>query len=88
MGQALSPGSRGLIQSITHYQHSSGQMHLCVITIARNFAEANSPSITSKSSFDQEAAAILMARIAVFKAEIDDSPDVLCWLDHMLIRLC
>ena len=31
---------------------------------------------------------MLMARIAVFKAEIDDSPDVLRWLDRMLIRLC
>jgi len=30
----------------------------------------------------------LMSRIAVFKAEIDDSPDVLRWLDRMLIRLC
>lgn len=55
-------------------------------TIARNFAEAGSPSIAA--SFDQEAAAVLMARIAVFKAEIDDSPDVLRWLDRMLIRLC
>jgi protein transport protein SEC23 len=61
-------------------------MRLRVTTIARNFAEANSPSIAS--SFDQEAAAVLMARIAVFKAEIDDSPDVLRWLDRMLIRLC
>ncbi|KAG1717318.1 hypothetical protein EDD22DRAFT_993670 [Suillus occidentalis] len=50
------------------------------------FVEANSPSIAS--SFDQEAATVLMARIAVFKAEIDDSPDVLCWLDNMGIRLC
>ena len=55
-------------------------------TIARNFAEAGSPGIAA--SFDQEAAAVLMARIAVFKAEIDDSPDVLRWLDRMLIRLC
>ncbi|KAG2353647.1 hypothetical protein BDR07DRAFT_1432510 [Suillus spraguei] len=85
-GQPLSPGSRGLIQFVTHHQHSSGQMRLRVTTIARNFAEANSPSIAS--SFDQEAAAVLMARIAVFKAEIDDSPDVLRWLDRMLIRLC
>ncbi|KAG1889016.1 uncharacterized protein F5891DRAFT_1074407, partial [Suillus fuscotomentosus] len=85
-GQALSPGSRGLIQSVTHYQHSSGQMRLCVTTIARNFAEANFPSIAS--SFDQEASAVLMARIAVFKAEIDDSPDILRWLDRMLIHLC
>ncbi|OBZ67637.1 Protein transport protein SEC23 [Grifola frondosa] len=85
-GQPLQPGSRGLIQFVTHYQHASGQQRLRVTTIARNFAEAGSPSIAA--SFDQEAAAVLMARIAVFKAEIDDSPDVLRWLDRMLIRLC
>ncbi|KDQ13407.1 hypothetical protein BOTBODRAFT_33712 [Botryobasidium botryosum FD-172 SS1] len=85
-GQALPPGTRGLIQYITHFQHSSGQMRLRVTTIARNFAEAGAPTISA--SFDQEAAAVLMARIAVFKAEIDDSPDVLRWLDRMLIRLC
>jgi protein transport protein SEC23 len=75
-GQPLQPGSRGLIQFVTrtHYQHSSGQQRLHVTTIARNFAEAGSPSIAA--SFDQEAAAVLMARIAAFKAEIDDSPDV------------
>lgn len=85
-GQPLQQGSRGLIQFVTHYQHSSGQQRLRVTTIARNFAEAGSPSIAA--SFDQEAAAVLMSRIAVFKAEIDDSPDVLRWLDRMLIRLC
>jgi len=85
-GQPLQPGSRGLIQFVTHFQHASGQQRLRVTTIARNFAEAGSPSIAA--SFDQEAAAVLMARIAVFKAEIDDSPDVLRWLDRMLIRLC
>ncbi|KAG2356488.1 hypothetical protein BDR07DRAFT_1380767 [Suillus spraguei] len=53
---------------------------------ANQKSEANSPSIAS--SFDQEAAAVLMARIAVFKAKIDDSPDALRWLDRMLIRLC
>jgi protein transport protein SEC23 len=85
-GTPLAPGSRGLIQFVTHYQHASGQMRLRVTTIARNFAEAGAPSIAS--SFDQEASAVLMARIAVFKAEVDDSPDVLRWLDRMLIRLC
>jgi protein transport protein SEC23 len=85
-GQPLQPGSRGLIQFVTHYQHASGFQRLRVTTIARNFAEAGSPSIAA--SFDQETAAVLMARIAVFKAEIDDSPDVLRLLDRMLIRLC
>ncbi|KAK4046777.1 GTPase-activating protein S23 [Microbotryomycetes sp. JL221] len=85
-GQPLQPGARGMIQFVTHYQHSSGQYRLRVTTVARNFAEAGSPSISD--SFDQEVAAVLMARIAVFKADIDDSPDVLRWLDRMLIRLC
>ncbi|KAI7883721.1 protein transporter SEC23 [Lichtheimia hyalospora FSU 10163] len=82
----LQPGSRGLIQFITHYQHSSGQFRLRVTTVARNFAEGQSPEIAN--SFDQETAAVLMSRIAVFKGEIDDGPDVLRWLDRMLIRLC
>ncbi|BGP15902.1 hypothetical protein JCM10213_003669 [Rhodosporidiobolus nylandii] len=85
-GQTLAPGARGMVQFVTHYQHSSGQYRLRVTTIARNFAEPGNPAISD--NFDQEAAAVLMARIAVFKAEIDDSPDVLRWLDRMLIRLC
>jgi protein transport protein SEC23 len=59
---------------------------LRVTTIARNWADASAPEI--QASFDQEAAAVAMARIAIFKAEIDDGPDVLRWLDRMLIRLC
>lgn len=39
------------------------------------------------AGFDQEAAAVLMARIAVYRADNDDGPDVLRWLDRMLIRL-
>ncbi|KAI5982954.1 hypothetical protein EDD15DRAFT_2371164 [Pisolithus albus] len=44
--------------------HSSGQRHLRVTTIVRNFTTAGSPSIAT--SLDQEAAAILMVRIAAF----------------------
>jgi protein transport protein SEC23 len=85
-GQPLQPNQSGLIQFVTHYQHASGQYRLRVTTLARTFHEGGHPAIAQ--SFDQEAAAVLMARIAVFKAEIDDSPDVLRWLDRMLIRLC
>lgn len=85
-GQPLQPGANGLVQFVTHYQHSSGQFRLRVTTVARPFAEGGHPSIAA--NFDQEAAAVLMSRIAVFKAEIDDNPDVLRWLDRMLIRIC
>ena len=55
------------------------------------------------SSFDQETAAVVMARLAIrrhattchdyiipfvaYRSENDDGPDVLRWLDRMLIRL-
>ncbi|KAF8209348.1 hypothetical protein K438DRAFT_1960345 [Mycena galopus ATCC 62051] len=58
---------------------------LRVTTIARSFCRSRLTSIAA--SFNQETATVLMARIAVFKAEIDDSPDVLRWLDRMLIRV-
>lgn len=81
-----SPGARGLVQFITHYQHASGQYRVRVTTAARSLVDGSSPDIAA--SFDQEASAVLMARIAVFKSEIDDSPNVLRWLDRLLIGLC
>jgi len=39
------------------------------------------------TGFDQEAAAVLMARYAVVKCESEDPLDVLRWVDRMLIRL-
>ncbi|KAL1924493.1 uncharacterized protein VTP21DRAFT_4147 [Calcarisporiella thermophila] len=84
--QPVTQGARGLIQFVTYFQHASGQYRLRVTTIARNWADNAGPIVAA--SFDQEAAAVLMARIAVFKSEIDDGPDVLRWLDRMLIRLC
>ncbi|KAJ1647773.1 GTPase-activating protein S23 [Coemansia erecta] len=84
--QALQPGSHALVQFSTTYQHASGQYRMRVTTIARNWAEGASPEIAA--SFDQEAAATLMSRIAVFKSEVDETADVLRWLDRMLIRLC
>ena len=78
---------QGMMQFLTYYQHSSGQFHLRVTTIARKLSgPTGDPAIAQ--SFDQEAAAVLMSRIAVFKAEVDDGPDVLRWVDRMLIRLC
>ena len=78
---------KAMMQYLTYYQHSSGVFHLRVTTVARNLSgPAGDPAIAQ--SFDQEAAAVLMSRIAVFKAEVDDGPDVLRWVDRMLIRLC
>ncbi|XP_045502364.1 protein transport protein Sec23A isoform X1 [Colias croceus] len=81
-------GGRGCVQFITNYQHSSGQRRIRVTTIARNWADpaVNLPHIAA--GFDQEAAAVVMARLVVYRADHEDGPDVLRWLDRMLIRLC
>ncbi|KAJ8794417.1 hypothetical protein J1605_003184 [Eschrichtius robustus] len=80
-------GGRGAIQFVTHYQHSSTQRRIRVTTIARNWADAQSQLKHIEAAFDQEAAAVLMARLGVFRAESEEGPDVLRWLDRQLIRL-
>uniref|UniRef100_A0A3Q3BHE8 Protein transport protein SEC23 n=1 Tax=Kryptolebias marmoratus TaxID=37003 RepID=A0A3Q3BHE8_KRYMA len=80
-------GGRGAVQFITQYQHSNTQRRIRVTTIARNWADAQSQIQHIESSFDQEAAAVLMARLGVFRAESEEGPDVLRWLDRQLIRL-
>ena len=76
----------GYIQFTTLYQNN-GFYKLRVTTIARNFGQSLDGQ-DSLSSFDQEAATIAMARIAIYKAELDEAADVLRWLDRMLIRTC
>ncbi|XP_061552811.1 protein transport protein Sec23A [Phycodurus eques] len=81
-------GGRGALQFVTQYQHASGQRRIRVTTIARNWADAQTQIQSIAASFDQEAAAVLMARLAVYRAETEEGPDVLRWLDRQLIRLC
>ncbi|CAB4253912.1 similar to Saccharomyces cerevisiae YPR181C SEC23 GTPase-activating protein, stimulates the GTPase activity of Sar1p [Maudiozyma barnettii] len=73
-------------QFITAYQHSSGTNRIRVTTVG-NVVMGNGNQDYA-NSFDQEAAAVLMARIAVSKAEADDGADVIRWIDRTLIKLC
>ena len=74
------------IQFVTSYQHSSGTLRLRVTTLARQMTfDMNA----IKASFDQEAAAVLMARLAVFKVQESVVPnEILRWIDRNLIKLC
>ncbi|XP_061389042.1 protein transport protein Sec23A isoform X2 [Musca vetustissima] len=81
-------GGRGCIQFITQYQHPSGQRRIRVTTLARNWADATSNIHHISAGFDQEAAAVIMARMVVYRAETDEGPDILRWVDRQLIRLC
>jgi protein transport protein SEC23 len=95
----LPEGKRRYIQFLTKYQHSNGRTRLRSTTLCGpwynappvgdgqppNAGMAHSPV---KMSFDQEAAAVLTARMAVFQSETDEVGDVLRWVDRSLIRLC
>uniref|UniRef100_A0A182SSY1 Protein transport protein SEC23 n=1 Tax=Anopheles maculatus TaxID=74869 RepID=A0A182SSY1_9DIPT len=81
-------GGRGCLQFITQYQHSSGQRRIRVTTVARSWADATANLLMISAGFDQEAAAVLMSRMVVYRAESDDGPDTLRWIDRQLIRLC
>ncbi|QWU85885.1 hypothetical protein CA3LBN_000103 [Candidozyma haemuli] len=81
----LPPNAQSYIQFITYYQHASGYYRIRVTTVS-NILTGDEQTLTQ--SFDQEAAAVLMARITLFKSEQDDGADVLRWIDRMLIKLC
>ncbi|CCE64827.1 hypothetical protein TPHA_0I03260 [Tetrapisispora phaffii CBS 4417] len=72
-------------QFITTYQHSSGTNRIRVTTVANQLLPLGSPGIIA--SFDQEAAAVLIARMAVDKAENDSKTDIIRWIDNSLIKL-
>jgi len=73
------------LQFQTTYLHPSGRKRLRVTTVSHRYSDANMTDIAQ--GFDQEAAAVLMARYSVFKTESEDPLDVLRWVDRMLIRL-
>lgn len=73
------------LQLQTIYNHPSGKKRIRVTTVARAFADPELYNISS--SFDQEAAAVLMARFCINQIESGESFDVMRRLDRILIRL-
>ncbi len=95
----LPEGKRRYIQFITKYLHANGRTRLRSTTLCGPWYNPPPPPKDDqvrpsmelnpvKLSFDQEAAAVLTARMAVRQTETDAVVDVLRWLDRSLIRLC
>ncbi|KAH6808958.1 Sec23/Sec24 protein transport family protein [Perilla frutescens var. frutescens] len=82
--QKSQPSSAFFIQFITHYRYSNMGIRKRVTTAARRWVVKHSPEIAS--GFDQEAAASVMARLAIQKTEEMFAHDVIRWLDKALIR--
>ncbi|KAF2291658.1 hypothetical protein GH714_027935 [Hevea brasiliensis] len=75
-------------QFLTYYQHSSGQMRLRVTTLSRRWVAGPGSIQDLIAGFDQEAAAVAMARLVSFKMEIEAEFDPIRWLDKALIHIC
>ncbi|KAH9305192.1 hypothetical protein KI387_009596, partial [Taxus chinensis] len=74
-------------QFLTYYQHTSGQMRLRITTLSRRWVNGHGSAEELIAGFDQEAAAVIMARLASFKMETEDEFDAIKWLDRSLIHL-
>ncbi|OWA50071.1 Protein transport protein Sec23B [Hypsibius exemplaris] len=83
---SMAPSEQLYLQFITSYQHANSQRRVRVTTVSRSWMNENNVSLSA--GFDQEAAAALMARIAVTKADLSGGGDVQRWIDRTLIRLC
>jgi len=79
---------RGLIQIVTTYVHSDRSIRKRITTVGRKFCNDVTTNVLEMSQgFDQEAAAVLMARYCVYKGYTEERIEVLRWLDKQLIRL-
>lgn len=85
---AITAGKHRYLQLVTNYQHSSGRFRMRVTTVAGAWHTDTTNVHALAASFDQEAAAVLMARIATYRAHTEETTDILRWLDRCLIRLC
>uniref|UniRef100_H3G930 Protein transport protein SEC23 n=2 Tax=Phytophthora ramorum TaxID=164328 RepID=H3G930_PHYRM len=84
----LAPGKARYIQLITRYQHASGRHRTRVTTICGPWTVDPNDTATLGRGFDQEAAAVLLARIAVHRSEQgEEQLDIMRWIDRSLIRL-
>lgn len=66
-------GGKGVVQFVTRYTHSSGETRIRVTTLARSWADPQTGLEYIQAGFDQEAAAVIMARWAIFRPVLKNS---------------
>mmetsp|Transcript_1673 Transcript_1673/g.3733 ORF Transcript_1673/g.3733 Transcript_1673/m.3733 type:complete len:774 (+) Transcript_1673:53-2374(+) len=75
------------IQFQTKYTTVEGEGRMRVVTLTRHWADGtNVPDLMA--GFDQEASAVVMARLLSHKMECEEEFNPTRWLDRTLIRMC
>ncbi|KAL3564778.1 hypothetical protein D5086_032824 [Populus alba] len=85
------PGSANpqlYLQFLTSYQNPEGMTLLRVTTVTRRWVDSAVNSEELVQGFDQETAAVVMARFTSLKMESEEGFDATRWLDRNLIRFC
>lgn len=59
-----------------------------MIDCGHSWVDPSQEKLQLINGFDQEAAAVLVARLAAHRASQQDPQDVLRWVDRLLIKLC
>lgn len=87
---SVDPGGAGgqqfFVQFVTRYLHGNGSQRLRAYTFTRQWVDDKSTA-TLLAGFDQEAAAVLTARLGSWKMECEEEFDPTRWLDRTLIRV-
>ncbi|KAL9408851.1 hypothetical protein AB3S75_047271 [Citrus x aurantiifolia] len=76
------------LQFLTSFQSPEGRSVLRVTTVTRQWVDSAVSSEELVQGFDQETAAVVMARLTSLKMEMEEGFDATRWLDRSLIRLC
>jgi protein transport protein SEC23 len=81
---------QGYVQFLTTYRGASGKTFLRVTTVSKTFANHADQQGKGylRSGFDQEAAAVLVSRLAVWKSQTETISEVRNYLDRTLIKAC
>ncbi|CAA7026521.1 unnamed protein product [Microthlaspi erraticum] len=88
--QSSNPGGNTqlYLQFMTSYQNPEGKTLLRVTTVTRQWVDTALSTEELVQGFDQETAAVVVARLASLKMETEEGFDATRWLDRNLIRLC
>ncbi|KAA3484072.1 protein transport protein SEC23-like [Gossypium australe] len=76
------------LQFLTSYQDPEGKTLIRVTTVTRQWLDISVSTEELIHGFDQETAAVVMARITSLKMETEEGFDATRWLDRNLIRFC
>jgi protein transport protein SEC23 len=87
--QPIRPGILSYIQFVSRYRRlATGRNHVRVTTACVRFADLTTTKHEIAAGFDQEAAGVLVARLAMWKLNGEETVDVVHWVDRLLIRFC